>query len=99
MKWDIFGKKKIEELSRDFFSMKASISHINDTFVKIQSDTATIRELKIEIAALRNDLIDLIRRIDKVVEIPLVKPRIRDPETIRKREEKEEIENYNLYKN
>ncbi len=88
MRWDIFGRKKIDELLQNYYDLK-----INQTTIQ-----NSITELSDKFDRLTTEL----KKIQQVTEIPLVKPIIRDAERASKKEKKDKLEPdtiNNLWKN
>ena len=90
MRWDIFGNQKLLELKERMKILSADIQVLKNSLeVQTKSIFAELQILSLKIDEFQSK---------QIVEIPLVKPIIRDAERAMKKE-KQEPEAINMWKN
>jgi len=98
MKWDIFGKRKLSErisfLESEFDSVKQFLLVHSNKLNEIADNNQNISDKF-------NRLIDELKKIQGVTQVPVLKPRLRNPEDVYHEEQKQEQERYsiNMFKN
>ena len=91
MKWDIFGNRKLNRLGERQDTILADIANLD----------STIKALSQEINQLGDKfgkLIEELKKVQVMAEIPMVKPRLRNPEDVYKKEKAQESEFTNLFR-
>ena len=98
MKWDIFGRKKLLErisfLESEFDSVKQFLLVHSNKLNEIADNNQNISDKF-------DRLIDELKKIQEVTQVPVLRPRLRNPEDVYHEEQKQEKEKYsiNMFKN
>jgi len=101
MKWDIFGRKKQNELERKINTILNNISDNNkylellgSIIEKLEKKINVINKGQSDLSGKFDRLINELKRLQETTKIPVVKPFIRDPEKTYNEERKKDEENY-----